>query len=111
MIVPSPGFHDGRFRLVGLVPNQGDNHAVQVEEKENQMETELRERFLFVPHCKHSETNRSVDCQLVIHTFLCTLSFRKISVASRRCVLSTILPEKSVSQVHAVRGRVSPHTS
>ena len=36
---------DGHF-LMSLVPNEGHNHAVQVEEEQNEMETELSERFL-----------------------------------------------------------------
>lgn len=38
---------DGRF-LVGLVSNEGHNHAVQVEEKQNEVEAELGEGFLLV---------------------------------------------------------------
>lgn len=36
---------DGRF-LVGLVSDEGHNHAVQVEEEQNEVEAELGERFL-----------------------------------------------------------------
>jgi hypothetical protein len=37
-------FH--RPHLVRLVADEGDNHAVEVEEKHEQVETELDERFL-----------------------------------------------------------------
>lgn len=33
---------------MSLVPDEGDNHAVEVEEEENQVEAELGERFLLV---------------------------------------------------------------
>ena len=32
--------------LVGLVANKGDNHAVEVEEEHEQVETQLDKRFL-----------------------------------------------------------------
>lgn len=35
--------------LVRLVADKGDNHAVQVEEEHDEMETELDERFLLHP--------------------------------------------------------------
>ena len=41
--------------LVGLVPNEGDNHAVQVEEEHDQMEAKLDEGFLL---------QKSVNAQL-----------------------------------------------
>lgn len=34
---------------MGLVPDEGDDHAVQIEEEEDQMEAELGERFLNAP--------------------------------------------------------------
>ena len=36
----------GCARLVGLVADEGDDHAVQVEEEHQQVETQLDERFL-----------------------------------------------------------------
>ena len=36
-----------RRRLVGLVPDQGDDHAVEVEEEQDQVEPELGEGFLW----------------------------------------------------------------
>jgi len=39
----------GRSRcLVGLVPDQGDDHAVEVEKEHDEVETELDEGFLLV---------------------------------------------------------------
>lgn len=35
--------------LVGLVADEGDNHAVEVEEEHQKMETELDERLLYRP--------------------------------------------------------------
>ncbi len=35
---------------MGLVLNQGDDHAVEVEEEEDQMEAELGEGFLCAPN-------------------------------------------------------------
>lgn len=75
-------------RLVGLVPNKGNDHAVQVEEEQDEVEAELGEGFLR-PRVS-SGFLRSRRRQPV-RTFLCTFNFLKISVASRRCVLSIIL--------------------
>jgi len=33
---------------VGLVPDQGDDHAVEVEKEHDEVETELDEGFLFL---------------------------------------------------------------
>lgn len=60
---------------VGLIPDQGDDHAVQVEEEEDQVEAQLGERFLqrlvssgssqgglgnvSVPSCGRSASGRS----------------------------------------------------
>jgi hypothetical protein len=33
---------------VGLVPDQGDDHAVEVEEEHEQVEAKLEERFLLL---------------------------------------------------------------
>lgn len=73
--------------LVGFVLNQGNDHAVKIEEEQDEVETELSERFLHILLAIGTKptTKRS------LRTFLWTLSLRKISVASKRCVLSTIL--------------------
>lgn len=70
-----------------LVADEGDDHAVEVEEEHDEVEAELDERFLklLLAAC---ESGRSSVKEL---TFLCTLSFLKISVASRRCWFSKIL--------------------
>lgn len=79
--------HYGGDHLVRLVLDQGDDHAVQVEEEHDKVEAELEKGFL----CCRVSTSISTPRLLVRHTFLCTFSFRKISVASSRWVLSTIL--------------------
>lgn len=33
-------------RLVRLIPNESHNHAIQIEEEHDQVETQLNERFL-----------------------------------------------------------------
>jgi hypothetical protein len=47
VLVPRPGVTFDS-RLVGRVPDQGDDHAVQVEEEQDEMKAELRKRFLLV---------------------------------------------------------------
>jgi hypothetical protein len=39
------------MRLMGLVADQGDNHAVEVEEEQNEVEAELDEGFLYHVRC------------------------------------------------------------
>lgn len=41
--------------LVRLITDQGNNHAVEVEEEHQEMETELDEGFLYVVSCVHPE--------------------------------------------------------
>jgi hypothetical protein len=74
-------------RSVRLVPDKGNDHAVQVEEEHDQVETQLDEGFL-------NFCVSDVRLRFIFRfppTFLCTLSFLKISVASRRCWFSKIL--------------------
>ena len=61
-----------------FIPDEGDNHAVEVEEEHHQMETELDERFLI-------KSAGAPGMLRDYHTFLWTFSFLKISVASSRC--------------------------
>jgi hypothetical protein len=77
----------GSNSLVRLVANEGDDHAVEVEEEHDEVEAELDEGFLGIlsAACRSSRTAAQ---EL---TFLWTLSFLKISVASRRCWFSKIL--------------------
>jgi hypothetical protein len=70
---------------VSLVLDEGDDHAVEVEEEHDEVETELCKGFLLAVRGDGHK-----NCGIP-RTFLWTFSFRKISVASRRCVLSTIL--------------------
>lgn len=72
----------GVEHLVRLVLNQGDDHAIQVEEEHDQVEAQLDKGFLLSlvsPCCSFSFSTGQV-----VRTFLCTLSFLKISVASKR---------------------------
>jgi hypothetical protein len=73
--------------LVGFVADKGNDHAVEVEEEHDEMEAELDEGFLklLLAACRPSRKAAQVL------TFLWTLSFLKISVASRRCWFSKIL--------------------
>lgn len=71
---------------VALIADQGNNHAVEVKEEHEEVETKLDEGFLKTPvrvsHC-------AAVCDLKIKlTFLCTFNLRKISVASKRCWFS-----------------------
>jgi hypothetical protein len=77
----------GSSRLVRLVADEGNDHAVEVEEEHDEVEAELDEGFLGLlsAACRSS---RKAAQEL---TFLWTLSFLKISVASRRCWFSKIL--------------------
>lgn len=86
-------------RLFGVVADESHDHAVQVEEEEEQMETELDKRLLcvrLVPALISTRTQTRAR-----HTFLWTLSFLKISVASRRWVLSIILGSVSFTPLHS----------
>lgn len=74
-----------RARLVGLVADESNDHAVEVEEEHQQVETKLDERFLE----NVSGPNSEVDGR--DPTFLWTFSFLKISVASSRWFFSKIL--------------------
>ena len=89
-----------------LVLNQGDDHAVQVEEEEDEVEAELGEGFL---RSSVSAVSSDLGPALGRLTFLWMFSLRKISVASRRCVLSMILHPVSAF----LSGSYSPyrHTS
>jgi hypothetical protein len=78
-------------RSVRLVPDEGDDHAVQVEEEHDQVETQLDEGFLILGI---SDVRLGIIFRFR-PTFLCTLSFLKISVASRRCWFSKILSKVS----------------
>lgn len=71
---------------VALIADQGNNHAVEVEEEHEEVEAKLDEGFLKtrvrVSHC-------AAVCDLETKpTFLCTFNLRKISVASKRCWFS-----------------------
>ena len=74
--------------LRGLVADESNNHAVEVEEEHDQVEAQLDERLL---RGGSAICMTGSDNQRRTYTFLWTLSFRKISVASSKCVLSTIL--------------------
>lgn len=71
---------------MGLIPDEGNDHAVEVEEEHDQMKTELDEGFL-----RMSSDTQPQAIQNCGRTFLWTFSFLKISVASRRCWFSKIL--------------------
>lgn len=93
-------------RLVRFVADKRNNHAVEVEEEHEQVEAQLDERFLETVSWLH---NLAVQvkrlCWPILNaadayrgkarTFLCTLSFLKISVASRRCWFSKILSKSA----------------
>lgn len=84
---------------VGFVPDQGNNHAVEIEEEHEKVKAEFDKRFL----------SRVSICVIVCAfnlTFLWTLSLRKISVASRRCWLSKIF-----FPLNASSGRFSTRAS
>ena len=60
-------------RLVGLVSDQGDDHAVQVEEEQDEMEAELRKRFLLRHKSVSSGPNmvsNSASSYLFVHVQL-----------------------------------------
>lgn len=44
---PDCPLRDSMRHLVRLVPNESDNHAVKVEEEQDQVESEFDERFLW----------------------------------------------------------------
>lgn len=67
-----------KLRLFAFLANEGDDHAVQVEEEHDQVEAKFNERFL-------CHVSADVCEPFAAHAFLCVLSFLKISVASRRC--------------------------
>lgn len=80
--------------LGGIVADQGHNHAVQVEEEHDQVEDQFDVRFLGQKsqNCVWSQkTGRGNPSHGGIHTFLWTLSLRKISVASSIYWFSRIL--------------------
>ena len=81
-----------------LVSYEGDDHAVEVEEKHQEVEAKLDERFLYKCQLKHPYID-CILCQINVTrpTFLCTFNFLKISVASRRCWFSKILKSLSAS--------------
>ena len=82
---------------MSLVLDKGHDHAVEVEEEHDQVEAQLGKGFLVAvslgPSSGATRRRRAGE-----RTFLCTFSFRKISVASRRWVLSTILAGETVSR-------------
>jgi hypothetical protein len=99
---------------MGFVPDKGHNHAVEIEEEHDQMEAQFDERFLTMtlamliqplgytgsvcmpPHIQGVRIRARV-----MRTFLCTFSFLKISVASKRCWFSKILYTVSFTLPHA----------
>jgi hypothetical protein len=92
---------------VRLVADEGDDHAVEVEEEHEQVETELDEGFLCgVSSLRQCVCMRTIACKVPYRdarlTFLCTLSFLKISVASSRCWFSKILPLSALSIVYSL---------
>lgn len=80
-----------------FVADQGNNHTVQVEEKHQEVETKFDERFLIIGQLAFRVSD---DVNPEQPTFLCTLSLRKISVASKRCALSKILYSAMSSYYH-----------
>lgn len=72
--------------VMGLVMDECHDHAVQVVEEHDQMEAQLGEGLLDT-----ESVGDRLDMNCRSPTFLCTFSFRKISVASSRCCLSNIL--------------------
>jgi len=56
-------------RLVGLILDQGHDHAVQVEEEHDEMEAQLGERFLLV-YVQLAENFRGVQKVGVVHNLL-----------------------------------------
>jgi len=106
---------------VGLVSDECNDHAVEVEEEHEQVETKLDERFLRIVSslsCMRSfsrdRSSAAISMRnlcIGVHTFLCTLSFLKISVASKRCWFSSILSVSvhlpatvSVANLHILLG-------
>ena len=77
---PIPSFAPQSLRLV---PYKRNDHRVEIEKKHDEMKAKLNERFLFIPSANPS--TRPVSGHATRHTFLCTLSFLNISVASSRC--------------------------
>lgn len=70
---------------VALVTDEGNNHAVEVEEEHQKVEAQLDEGFLEQPYVSILDIPHQ---SFVERTFLCTFSLRKISVASNMCWLS-----------------------
>lgn len=101
---------DQRVVLRGLVSDECHDHAVKIKEEHDQVEGEFRKRLLLAV-----SLGQSVAEIVSERTFLWTFSFRKISVASSRCVLSTILPNDqpcsgSRGVCHDGRGLTSWHS-
>jgi hypothetical protein len=88
-----------RALAVRLILDERHNHAVEVEKEHDEMETKLGERFLWqmLAGCCQVLSRPRQD---LAPTFLWTLSFLKISVASSKWVLSTILHAKTTSAGH-----------
>jgi len=76
--------HDSATQSVRFVPNECDDHAVEVEEEHDKMKAEFDEGFL-PKSMSVSEVDWYAMVDLEYPTFLCTFNFRKISVASSRC--------------------------
>lgn len=70
---------------VALITDQGNNHAVEVEEEHKEVEAKLDEGFLNTNRVSHCAAGCNLETKL---TFLCTFNLRKISVASKRCWFS-----------------------
>lgn len=77
-----------------FIPYQRDNHAVEVEEEHEEVKAEFDEGFLdrYVSAAVSTISVTSLCTETLPremrgrkHTRLCTFSFLKISVASRRC--------------------------
>ena len=83
-----------RFGLGRVLTDESDNHAVEVEEEHDEVETKLEERLL---RTQLASCRSCADCLDAFPTFLWMLSLRKISVASSRWVFSTILRNKLAS--------------
>jgi hypothetical protein len=52
---------------VGLIADEGDNHAVEVEEEHQEMETELDERLLYGPLAVNKPDHYSVQLYLLVN--------------------------------------------
>lgn len=74
-----------------LVADEGDDHAVEIKEEHDQVETKLDKGFLITKKSEVSMRSGKENTTIFRRTFLWTFNFRKISVASRRCWFSRIL--------------------